>query len=102
VDLLYSLTLALALLAAGLALLAAPWVRSRRVAQVAAALALALDGVSLAAHLAVGHRPGSAAALAPAAFLAEHPAFLVVACIGALAFAVSGAAARGTRRRPGS
>jgi hypothetical protein len=96
---LYSLTLALALVAAGLALVAAPWARHRRAARAAAALALGLAGAALGVHLAFGHRPGSPTALAPPAFLAEHPAFLVVACLVALAYAVSGAAARRTRRR---
>jgi hypothetical protein len=48
-------------------------------------LALTFDGLSLIVHVLTGHRPGTSQAMGWQEFLAEHPAFLVVALFGLLA-----------------
>ena len=50
--------------------------------------ALVLVLASLAVHLATGHRPGTAEAMGPWTFLAEHPAFAVVAALALAALAL--------------
>jgi hypothetical protein len=62
--------------------------------QVAAAVALACDAVSIVHHWRVGHAAGSPEAVAPAAFLAAHPAFVVVAALAVVAWGLSRFAGR--------
>lgn len=84
-DALYSLALLLALVAASACLVlgaatrlgrlpgvARPWARA------AGWTAIGCGLVSLAVHVAFGHRPGTAEALGPASFVALHPAYLGV------------------------
>ena len=98
----YSVTLALALAAAvaAVGLAGHCWlasvgvlrsllrISSRRVARRAAIAALGLSFLSAASHLAIGHRPGSASELAPAAFAMEHPAFVIVVALAVGAFSL--------------
>ena len=50
----------------------------RRLSVVGACLSLASVVLALASHVALGHAPGTDTALAPAAFVAEHPMAVVV------------------------
>jgi hypothetical protein len=61
--------------------------------------ALALDLASLAVHLATGHRPGGAEAMAAAGFLRAHPAFSVVAALALAALVLRPRRASGPPRR---
>jgi len=60
--------------------------------------ALALDLAAHAVHLATGHRPGTAEAMAVRTFLVEHPAFAVVAALALVALARRPKAASGGGR----
>jgi len=96
----YSITLALALTAAvaAVGLAGHCWLASvgvlrsivrisaGRVARRAGAAALGLSFLSAASHLVIGHRPGSASELAPAAFVFEHPALVIAFVLVAGAF----------------
>jgi hypothetical protein len=66
-----------------------------KVARVAAIVSLFLVALSIGSHLILGHRPGTASALGPMAFLAEHRAFVVIPVIAVVALWV--ARHRGTR-----
>lgn len=93
----YSVTLGLALAAAlaALGLAAYCWLAStgvlrsagqariRRLARGAGLAALGLVLLSTASHLFTGHRPGSSAELAPAAFITEHPTIGVASALAA-------------------
>lgn len=87
----YSLTLALALLAGGVGLLAMfsgrahhPAERAHRLGRVSGSVGLALAIAAFTIHIVSGHRPGSVNALGPIRFAGEHPA-LVAAGILAMA-----------------
>lgn len=94
-DQLYSLTLLVALVAAGVGVVGALGLlwrrrsvlrrRSGAVARICGLAALTFGLLSLAVHLAFGHRPGTAEALGPVAFFEAHPAFLVVFAAGVVA-----------------
>ena len=99
-DQLYSLTLLVALAAAGLAavgsvgLLLRPQSSVLRrclytVARIGGLAALAFGLLSLAVHVAFAHRPGTAEALGPVSFFEVHPAYLVVFVVAAGAIALS-------------
>jgi len=87
----YAVTLPLALAAAAIALALAAYIRLtpgspsavRRVRWWAGIGALGLIVLSTAGHLLAGHRPGSPSALAPAAFVGEHPALAVISAMAA-------------------
>ncbi len=90
----YSPILAAACVAAALAVAAGVANRLRwrrdtrglsRLGRAAAGVSLALDLLGALAHLLLGHRPGTPAALDALAFAAAHPAFLVVALTALLA-----------------
>lgn len=88
---LYSVTLGLALAAAGVSLAAALAARlaispakaraGRRVsrwARAGAVASLLLGTFSLVFHLLTGHRPGTPEAMGPAELVLEHPSFVLV------------------------
>jgi len=94
---LYSVALSLALLAAGVSMLAAlvQWVAARkgnagadavprRVARLAALASLPLVAVSLVFHLFTGHRPGTPEGMTTLAFVLEHKAFAGIVLLAAL------------------
>jgi hypothetical protein len=100
-DLLYSITLLVALFAGALSLLAgivalvrarrpvqgesksSPSPRIYRVATTGALVSVVFAVVSIAVHLAFGHRPGSVEGLDLPAFFALHPSYLGVFAMAA-------------------
>jgi len=94
----YSLLLGLAVatvLLAWLLLFSSRWrPASGPASAAAAATAMLLDGASLATHLAFGHRPGTPDAMTLGQFLAQHPAFAVVALASAVALVLGATIAR--------
>ena len=86
----YSATLLIAIVAAGLALLGAIVTRLRaygarftRAGRTTGLLSVFLSLLALGYHLGTGHRPGTPTALNLRDFLAEHPAPLVTLVVGA-------------------
>jgi hypothetical protein len=98
----YSMTLGLALGAAvaarALALTGLRAPGRRRPAAVLGLLALALVAASGLSHRLEGHAAGSPSALAPAAFLLEHPALSVAVGLAVAALVLVGLARAGGPR----
>lgn len=88
----YSVTLALALVAGGVGLLAVfagrarePGQASHRLAQAGGALGLVLALGATTIHVLLGHRPGSEVALGPIQFAGAHPALIAAGILAAVA-----------------
>ncbi len=91
----YSVTLALAMLAAAISLGLAVAGRlvsrsggAERLARPVGLVALTVLSISGLSHLILRHSPGSSSVLGPAAFLGAHPALLVTAAAAVLALAL--------------
>ncbi|MEM7349499.1 MAG: hypothetical protein AAF657_01750 [Acidobacteriota bacterium] len=97
-DTVYSLTLLIALIAASVSAVGGLTLRLRRplpavgalgrVLRASGPVAVVFGVLSLAVHLAFGHRPGTAEALGPIAFFDVHPSFLAVFALAALGLVV--------------
>jgi hypothetical protein len=88
----YSVTLALALVAGGVGLLAVflgrarePTETAHRVARAGGVVGLVFALVAFTVHLLSGHRPGSEQTLGPTQYDGEHPALIAAAILAAVA-----------------
>jgi len=104
-DQIYSLTLLVTLIAGGLSTTLALYLRFRqgaysrwrRAAVLAGITSWVMAGISIAVHVAYGHRPGTPDALCPVDFVSIHPAYLLALALGGAGVVLSALDARRSR-----